>query len=82
MLLPTDDIAQIVDACFEHRCLVHFTSVRVECGREVTDEHIQLIPPLLLARVPGPPASTSLTLTRTAHWLSVFLFWAYLTRYS
>ena len=46
-------LLEIGDGCFEDGRLVHLTVVLTHHGAELRDQHVELVPPLLLGQVPG-----------------------------
>ena len=48
-------LLEIGYGCFEDGRLVHLPVVLADHGAELRDQHVELVPPLLLGQVPGLP---------------------------
>ena len=55
-------LLEIRDGCFEDSRLVHLTVVLAHHRAELRDQHVELVPPLLLGQVPGLPLGLVLLL--------------------
>ena len=48
-------LLEIRDGCFEDSRLVHLTVVLSDHCAQLSYQHVELVPPLLLGQIPGPP---------------------------
>ena len=55
-------LLEIGYSCFEDGRLVHLPVVLANHGAELRDQHVELVPPLLLGEVPGLPLGLVLLL--------------------
>ena len=55
-------LLEIRYGCFEDGRLVHLTVVLAHHGAELRDQHVELVPPLLLGKVPRLPLGLVLLL--------------------